>query len=183
MALRVVTPPADMLVSLEDVKVHLRVEHSDDDARLTSLIGAATEALEAATQRRFMAQALEWVLPNWRYPMRLPVAPASADGLIVTYADEVLGDTALSTADYVVRAIGATLAVCAAEGTVLPVLDPDAEERVVIAFTAGEANAPLAAVEACKLLVEYYYEGRDWPLAASGLPVVVDSLIAQYRWA
>jgi hypothetical protein len=115
--------------------------------------------------------------------MRLPVAPVSAGGLAVTYADELLGDTALPSADYVVRPIGATLAVTAAEGTVWPVLDPDAEERIVIAFSAGEDEAPTAAVEACKLLVEYYYEGRDWPLAASGLPVVVESLIAPFRWA
>lgn len=182
MTLRVVTPPG-LLVSVDAAKVHLRVDHADADARITSLIGAATEALEAATQRRFLAQALEWVLPNWRYPMRLPVAPASAAGLVVTYADEILGDEALATTEYVVRPIGATLAVTAAEGTIWPVLDPDAEERVVIRFAAGDAAAPLAVVEACKLLVEYYYEGRDWPLAASGLPLVVECLIAPFRWA
>lgn len=183
MTLRVVTPPADPIVSLEDAKVHLRVDHTDDDARITSLIGAATEALEAATQRRFMEQSLEWVLPNWRYPMRLPVAPVTAAGLTVTYADEILGEEVLATTEYVVRPIGATLAVTAAEGTIWPVLNPDAEERVVIAFDAGEASAPLAIVEACKLLVEYYYEAHDWPLAPSGLPLTVESLIASYRWA
>lgn len=183
MTLRVVTPPADPIVSAADVKVHLRVDHSADDARITSLIGAATEALEAATQRRFMEQELEWALLNWRYPMRLPVAPASSVGLIVTYADEILGAEVLATTEYVVRPIGATLAVCSAEGTIWPVLDPDAEERVVIAFSAGESAAPVAVVEACKLLVEYYYEGREWPLAASGLPLVVESLIAPFRWA
>lgn len=182
MTLRVVTSPG-LLVSVDAAKVHLRVDHAEDDARITSLIGAATEALEAATQRRFMVQELAWVLPNWRYPMRLPVAPASEEGLVVTYADEILGDTALSAAGYVVRPIGATLGVCAAEGVIWPVLDPDAAERVVITFSAGEATAPTAAAEACKLLVEYYYEGRDWPLAASGLPVVVESLIAAFRWA
>lgn len=183
MTLRVVTAATVPLVSTDAVKIHLRVDHDDDDARIASLVGAATEALEAATQRRFMVQTLEWVLLNWRSPMRLPVAPATADGLTVTYADEILGDTVLATTEYVVRPSGATLAVTAAEGTILPVLDPDAEERVVIAFDAGEAAAPLAAVEACKLLVEYLYEGRDWPLAPSGLPIVVEGLIAGLRWA
>lgn len=182
MTLRVVTPPAQM-VSTADAKLHLRVDHSDDDARIASLIVAATDAIEAATQRRFMTQVLEWVLPCWRYPMRLPVAPIVAGDLSVAYADEVLGETDLDPTSYVVRPQGETLAVCPIEGLVWPLLDPDADELVVVTFTAGADAAPITAVEACKLLVEYYYESRDWPLAPSGLPRTVESLIAPLRWS
>lgn len=180
MTVRVVTPPAQM-VSTAEAKLHLRVDHSEDDARITSLIAAATAELEAATQRRFMEQELEWVLPRWAYPMRLPVAPiASVES--ITYADEVEGETVLPTTEYRVAPSGEGKSITATDGTVWPVLDPDAPERVVVAFTAGETSAPLSAVEACKLLVEYHYERRDWPLAASGLPTVVEALIAPLRW-
>lgn len=183
MTLRVVTPPSGLLVSLADTKQHLKVLHTEDDARITSLIGAATDALEATTQRRFLSQGLEWVLPGWRYPMRLPIAGVDASSVKVTYADEVLGAVALPKADYVVRPRGQTVAIFATDGSVWPVLDPDAAERVVIAFTAGEATAPAGVAEACKLMVEYLYMARDWPLAPSGLPVVVESLIASWRWS
>ncbi len=180
MTVRVVTPPAQM-VSTADAKLHLRVDHSEDDARITSLIAAATADIEAATQRRFMEQELEWVLSRWVYPMRLPVAPvASVES--VTYADEALGATVLGTSYYRVAPDGEGKIITATDGSVWPVLDPDAAERVVVAFTAGEDAAPKEAIEACKLLVEYYYESRDWPLAASGLPQVVESLIASLRW-
>lgn len=180
MTVRVVTPPAQM-VSTADAKLHLRVDHSEDDARIASLIAAATAELEAATQRRFMEQELEWVRPHWSYPMRLPVAPvASVDG--ITYADEIEGGTVLATTEYRVAPSGEGTIITATDGTVWPVLDPDAEERVVIAFTAGEEAAPTSAVVACKLLVEYYYERREWPLAPSGLPTCVEGLIAPLRW-
>ncbi len=183
MTVRVVTPPTGLLVSLPDMKQHLRVLHSEDDARLTAMIGAATETLEATTQRRFLTQGLEWVLTHWLYPMRLPVAGVDAESVEITYADEVLGALALPEADYVVRPSGETVAIFATDGSVWPVLDPDAAERVVIAFDVDPPPETAGVAEACKLMVEYLYRAHDWPLASSGLPLCVETMIRPYRWS
>jgi uncharacterized phiE125 gp8 family phage protein len=43
----VVTPPAGDLVSLSDLKLHLRVEHSDDDALISRALRSAVEELDS----------------------------------------------------------------------------------------------------------------------------------------
>lgn len=51
MALKLITAPTEPAVPLEDAKAHLRVEGADDDALITSMIHAATEAAEQMTGR------------------------------------------------------------------------------------------------------------------------------------
>lgn len=179
MSLRVVTAPA-ALVTVAEAKVHLRVQHSDDDTRIGGLIQAATESIEAATQRRFMTQELEWVLSGWRPALRLPVAPVSLDDLAITFIGEGGVSATMSPEGYRLAPSGATA--CISPLAAWPMLDAVAGERVVIRFKAGETSPPSAAVEACKLLIEHVYEARDWPLAASGLPTVVETFIAPLRW-
>ena len=44
-----ISAPAALPVSLEELKAHLRVEHAEEDAALTRLLGAATSALDGPT--------------------------------------------------------------------------------------------------------------------------------------
>ncbi|MGE4417571.1 MAG: head-tail connector protein [Marinobacterium sp.] len=44
-----------MIVTLEEAKQYLRVDHSDDDALITLLIGAAEQFLQDATGKTFDA--------------------------------------------------------------------------------------------------------------------------------
>ncbi len=53
---RLVTRPASEVVTLTQVKAHLRVDGSDDDTLLTSLISLARERLEQETKRAWMRQ-------------------------------------------------------------------------------------------------------------------------------
>lgn len=102
MSLKLITPPEDEPLTLDEAKAHLRVDSDDDDLLIGALISAAREAVEAKTQRALMLQTWELALPAFpgcadEYAIRIPKAPLSAlttvkyvdaDGMLQTMAEE-----------------------------------------------------------------------------------------------
>lgn len=77
-ALVVVTPPPLPAVTLAEAKAHLRVDHTDEDALITALVGAATGYAERFMGRCLVDTTFDLVLdafPNGRTPLLLPRAP------------------------------------------------------------------------------------------------------------
>ena len=68
MPLQLVTPPAAEPVSLAEAKGHLRVDGTDDDALITSLIAAARQAAETLTGRQFITARWKLVLDSFPGP-------------------------------------------------------------------------------------------------------------------
>jgi uncharacterized phiE125 gp8 family phage protein len=67
-SLRLITPPTETPVSLPEVKTHLRIDHSDEDSYLTSLIAVATATLDGRDGllgRALMPQTWELVLDQF----------------------------------------------------------------------------------------------------------------------
>lgn len=88
MALKLITPATALAVSLIDAKTHLRVDSSDDDTLITSLIKAATEVAEQFTGRAIMPQTWQLTLdsfPDALQLTRVPVASVSS----LQYTDSV----------------------------------------------------------------------------------------------
>ncbi|NWG71789.1 MAG: phage head-tail connector protein [Parvularculaceae bacterium] len=69
MSLELITPPAEEPLSLADLKAHLRVAHSEEDALILSFARAARHAIEAR-------YGLAVILQEWRW--RLDRAPLGA---------------------------------------------------------------------------------------------------------
>jgi uncharacterized phiE125 gp8 family phage protein len=199
MALRVLTTPTTLgLITLADAKLHLRVETDDDDALITEYIAAASDQVEAYTQRRYWPQVLQWSLQEWRVPMRLPVAPGGApttsvDNIAVTqiqYADLTNAGVmdVLDPSLYWAKPLGETLSIVPQWYVVWPWLG-DAPERVLITFAIGPNSAPSnAAIAATKLLTSHYYQNREAVVGvenrdSSGpLPMGVETLLFRDRW-
>lgn len=192
MTLRVLTPadPAD-LVDLALLKMQLEIDATGRDALLAIHLAAAVTDLESATQRRFLAQDLEWSIAAWPVDIALPVAPVAADGVTaVLYVDAAGEDQALAADQYVVAPCGPTVTLRPALGATWPALDPDAAEPVRIQFTAGEPAediAPSVKLAAMMLTALLFAdrgdgEGPAPERAASGLPRQVENLIADQRW-
>lgn len=59
-----VTPPAEQLVALDDLKRFAKIDHDEEDDLLDSFIGAATTAAENFTRRSFLTQ-------TWRISLDL----------------------------------------------------------------------------------------------------------------
>ena len=92
MELKVVTPPAAEPLSTAEAKLHLRVDHSADDALITALIVAAREHVENYLVGSLVEQTRAVYLSAWPYsPFRLPCGPVQSIES-VKYEDEN-GDT------------------------------------------------------------------------------------------
>lgn len=90
MTVIVIEPPLPV-VSVEEARRHLRVEHSEDDALIEGLIAAATAWLDGPDSwlgRAIGGQVLEWRLDSWpcRDGFTLPYPP-EVEVISVVYID------------------------------------------------------------------------------------------------
>ena len=194
MAVRIITPASGSLVSLSDMKLHLRVSWTDEDAYINALILAAQALVENWTQRRYLAQTLEQVLDHWNDPMVLPVAPGlGSTGASIVSVVYTASDGSTQTLDpsyYWDRPHGETRAVVRRWFVMYPWLG-DGAERVVIRFTISGAytDVPPAIQHGIKLLVSHWREHReavsgvDGRDSAAPLPLGVRELLTAERWA
>lgn len=191
MTLTRITAPAESLLTLPEVKDHLRIETADEDGYLTTLISAVESYLDGPAG--VLGRAL--VTQTWRLDradfagvIALPLPPLQAVGS-VQYVDDDGGLIAVDPSIYEVVTGGT------AEGHIVrkssqswPTdLDDDTAEPVRITFTCGYGAAsavPRAIRQAALMLVTQWYELRQ-PVTTgaivAALPWTVEALIAPYR--
>jgi uncharacterized phiE125 gp8 family phage protein len=191
MALRVITPPAaGGLVPLADMLTHLRVDDDapidTDDNAVTAYIEAASDLIEAQTQRRYLPQQLAWDRLYLEDEMVLPVAPGGDCSNVsvdqVQYVDWNGDPQVLDPSLYWVRSAGATKAVVRRWFAVWPWVG-DGPEPVTITFTIGPKT-----ISACKLLTGHLWEHREAVVgvenrdSSTELPLGVAQLLFRERW-
>lgn len=179
MPLKLITGPVTEPLTLEEAKVHLRVDGSDDDAYIGALIIAAREVVEGATSRQLLPATWELALDDFEASITLDKAPfkemvsvkhIDADGTEQTIAAE-----GYTLDDY---SNPAKLVV-----TDLPTVK-DTPNAVKIRFIAGSESVPEAIKAAMKLIIGNLYENRQEVVTgtiATQLPVGVDFLLNPYR--
>jgi uncharacterized phiE125 gp8 family phage protein len=178
MRLKLITPPVAEPLTLDEVKGHLRVEHSDEDALITALIQATREAVENYTNRQLMPATYEGIADDLAH-FTLPKAPFQAlVSIQYTNSGDVL--TALPAENYTFLEGG--------EPAVILVKRPadykDVENGVKITFTAGYTSVPESLKAAMKLLIGHLYENREESIIgvqANQLPKASEYLMGPYR--
>ncbi|MEO0983274.1 MAG: phage head-tail connector protein [Pseudomonadota bacterium] len=177
MSLTLLTPPAGFPVALADIKAHLRLTDSAEDALVSAATAAATRFIEARAGLALLTQS--WRLTLDAAPegaLRLPIGPVQGVAA-VTISGETLDPSAYEVATGLpgrLRAVGAW---------------PRPAESladVAVDFTAGygaAADVPAPLIRAVKLLAAQFFETRE----AAGderffeAPAGLDALIAPYR--
>jgi uncharacterized phiE125 gp8 family phage protein len=188
MSLRLVTPPTETPVTLQQEKAHLRVDFNDEDDTIATLIAAATRAVENRVQRRYCTQTVEWVVQN--FPMcglRLPLAPVASVGSI-KYTNANGSVSTLDPSAYIVTSQGEATVIYPALGSIWPLAWPGAKPVAVI-FTAGGAAADVEAHvrAAILLMVGHLYQNREAVVQPQGgnpaeLPLGVADLMLAEAW-
>lgn len=193
--LRVVTPPSVEPVTVEEAKLHLRVDHIGDaalDNEVTAIIRRAREALEQDTRRAVSVQAADLWLSEWPWKpvIRVPLPPLNAITFI-TYRKTDGTTSTLSTDSYLVETAVEPGEVWLQNHCEWPEDVQQAGFPIRVRFEAGwaPADVPPSLRAALLLRIEQLYRHRgavtfgNSQAAAETRPLALgyDSLIAPYR--
>jgi uncharacterized phiE125 gp8 family phage protein len=142
------------ILTLADVKAHLRVDYTDEDALILGLIEAATDAIEAHLWRSLRLTSFRLVSAVCIAPTTLPNQPI-ANITSVQYRDASGTFTPIDAATYWLDADAASLRW--KEGVVLD----STKEALVIEYHAGFDVIPASILQAAKLLIGHWYNSRE----------------------
>ena len=178
--------PAEEPVTTAEAKLHLRVDHGDEDAYIDTLVATARQQIEAITRRALVNTTFELKLDAFPTEIRPPRSPLSSVSSI-TYVDTDGATQTLSVSVYSVDTD-------TEPGRISLAFEqswPDIREQnnaVVITFVAGYGSAatdvPAALRETVKLLLAHYYEFRQPVISgtiATKIPLHIESLIWIHR--
>lgn len=176
MGFRVVTPPTAEPITLEEAKAHLRVSEPDEDAGIERLIAAARGMLEQRTNRRMMAQTIEFALPAWG-GFVIPAAPFAALGGI-TYVGADGAPQVLDEALLYVDAYNEPAAAVLGVGEAWPALYPGSRPLVRAVVGYPSADAVPAELKAWMLLaIGALYDNRASVVAGVSVTVLPEDFM------
>ena len=188
------TGPAVEPLTVAEAKLHLRVDISDDDAYIGTLITAAREWVENYLDRTLITTQL--ILRAAEFPTeelelaRPPMATAgTATAVVITYT---LADTTTATLSTALYRVDRT----SAPGNVAPVINGtwpsdviEDANAVAVTYWAGygptSASVPATIRHACLMLIGHWYDRRSAVLTGTiskPLEFAVESLLASNNW-
>jgi uncharacterized phiE125 gp8 family phage protein len=188
----VVTAPSVEPVTLREVKDHLRLEHSDHDTMLESLIQSSREWVESVTGRALVQQTRKAQYREWpRYAFELPYPPLQSVSS-VQYTDTGGATSTVDASTYsVVSDREPGLVVLGYSQTWPSAVIHHEEYPIAIEYVCGyeatsdsppdyRAHVPEQIKAAIKLDVERKYD-RPPVDYAERLDKVINDLLAPYR--
>jgi len=186
------TAPAVEPVTLTEAKAHCRVDTSDDDAYIGTLITAARQWVEEYLDRSLIHTQWTVRMDSFPYEIELPRPPIATAGtttaVSLTYT---LGDDStatLSTSSYRVDRDSTPGVVRQLRSGTWPA-NLDDYNAVQVTYWAGYgatgASVPAVIRHAMLMLVGFWYEHRSTVLVGSiskQLEFAVESLLSSQKW-
>jgi len=147
-------------------KTFLRVDVSDDDTLIDTLVTSARKQFEADTSLALVNQTCTMTMdaaPSGGAAITLPVGPVSSVTSITSYAADDTSST-VSTSVYRVDTASVPARIVLKDGQSWP-SGLRSENALTVVFVAGygatSASAPESAILAIKLLVSHWYANRE----------------------
>lgn len=151
-------------LSLSAAKLHLRVDHTDDDTAITDILKAAFEMVERKTGRAYREQTATLYrncFPAVAEPLVLPRPPLTSVTSI-TYTDSAGANKTLAADQYEVITSAVPGEIIPVNGVVWPVA-LDRRGSVRVTFAAGTASAcPDTILNAVRLIIDHEYHEHGW---------------------
>ncbi|HUS97218.1 MAG TPA: head-tail connector protein [Hyphomicrobiaceae bacterium] len=187
MALQLVVPPLVEPVSLDEAKVHLRVDSTVEDSLIGSLITTSRLHIEAALGMALISQSWRVVLDCWPLGdvLALPLRPVSAVTEI-RVRDQGGATKVVDSVGYAVDLVGAVPRISSRTGywPMPGVRMGGIEIDLAAGYGALASDVPAPIRQALLMLVAHWYEHRE-PAAvgteATRIPDTVSSLLAPFR--
>lgn len=192
MALRLVAPPTAEIITLDEAKAYMRVDHDDDDVLIGQLIVAARERVEGPpTNAIYATQTWELVLDAFpSADIMLPLAPVQYVEAVTYYDTDGLQQV-VDPSMYFLDDVSRPPFVLLVDGSPWPETLGQAN-AMAVRFVAGypaasgdvAANIPQVVKLAIKQLVSHWYERRDMVLEVPTLtpvPEFVWQLLHRWR--
>jgi uncharacterized phiE125 gp8 family phage protein len=181
-----ITAPTVEPVTLDQAKLHARVDIDTDDDLIEALIEAARHWVEGQTHRALCTQTWDFTFDEFPCrELRLPLAPVSSVAS-VTYVDSSGVEQSLtgSPAEYqqVVNNDHPYIVPLYNETWPEARCQPNAVTVRAVCGYGAAAAVPAPLVQAILLLVGHWYESREAAgPSATELPFAVEALISPYR--
>ena len=188
------TGPAVEPLTVAEAKLHLRVDISDDDAYIGTLITAAREWVENYLDRtlittQLILRAAEFPTEELELPRPPMVASGTATAVVITYT---LADTTTATLSTALYRVDRTTT----PGNVAPIINGtwpsdviEDANAVAVTYWAGygptSASVPATIRHACLMLIGHWYDRRSAVLTGTiskPLEFAVESLLASNNW-
>jgi len=185
MTIALITPPASEPLSLIEIKAHLRVDHSHEDALISDTLKAARQYVELASGQKLITQA--WRQYETAFPvdrkMVLKVSPVQSIAAITLFDRDGTPQLLAAQDSEIIR--GSEPAILEFLATVDSSV---AENGMEVDYIAGYGDLGIDVPDTLKrailLLVAHWYEFRgaiapqDQPVS---LPPGFDTLMAPFR--
>ena len=185
MSLKLVTPPTSEPITLLEVKDHLRVDGSDDDALISVLITAARKWAEEYTGRQFVTATWDWFLDGFCPSFSAPLPPLQSVTSI-KYLDTAGAEQTLDAATYRVDAVSEPGRIALDYGKTWP-STYSVINAVTVRFVAGygaAAAVPEPIRQAILILIGELYEQRQESIIGNiqtAVPFGVRALLTPYK--
>ena len=188
------TGPAVEPLTVAEAKLHLRVDTTEDDTYIGTLITAAREWVENYLDRtlittQLILRAAEFPTEELELARPPMVASGTATAVVITYT---LADTTTATLSTALYRVDRT----STPGNVAPVINGtwpsdviEDANAVAVTYWAGygptSASVPATIRHAMLMLIGHWYESRSTVLVGSiskPLDFAVESLLASNNW-
>ncbi len=180
MTVIVYTAPVTEPLTLSEAKLHLRVDHSDEDALITSLIVAARRMAEHELHRGLITQTIDVYLDAFGDEIRLPPVSAVTS---ITYVDLNGATQTLAADQYQTDLYGEPARILPAYAVIWPATR-DQANAVKIRCTAGfgaAAAVPDGIKQWMLLQIGHWYAHREAVDSKLEPLPFADTLLDPYR--
>jgi len=174
----------DTIITVADLKAHMRVTHTHEDTLISALRSAAISWVEEHCNIKLGSYTARGYLPGF-YNSYIPIGPVTAISEVKyqTTADKDYASdlTTLAAGNWYTDEISQPARIAFRD---YPSVYEYALTPVVVTFTAGYSTMPAPVLQAIRLLVSHLYENRQEEVAGtitSRLKFGLEALLNPFR--
>lgn len=162
MRYKTVTPVSVEPVTLEEAKLHLRVDSDDEDNLIQSLISTARTYCENYTGRAFATQTLEAYLDEFPVgEIELPRPPLQSVTSVIYKNSDSVSTTMTVTTEYIVDSDSDVGRIVLPYGKSWPSFTAYTVNPIKIKYVTGYTAIPESLKQAMLLLIGHWYANRE----------------------